>query len=915
MTSKRYQNWIIPLAPSEISHQELTSLAGGKGANLVRLSSSGLPVPPGFILSTAAYQQFVEAYSLESKILNLLPGENEQGFTVLESSSRRIRKLFSPQKFPGSLTVQLIDAYSSLGRPPVAVRSSATVEDLPGLSFAGQQDTYLNIINENSLLKAVADCFSSLWTARAIGYRNRNGISHKGISLAVVIQQMVQSEVSGVLFTANPLTGLRGEVVIDATFGLGEALVSGRVEPDHYVVDTLGNAIFSKTLGSKELAIRSAGKGGTALQKQKHASEQALTDGQILELAILGKKVESLDGIPQDIEWALAGGRLHLLQSRPITSIYPLPVNPQPAPLDVYASFGAVQGMLEPMTPMGRNTMDIIIAVMSAKVLREKITPETQTVLLSAGERIWIRYTPIIKNTVGRKLAGIALKFVEPTILQAMNNLMDDPRLQPEHKGIRSKTFFLLAFAFLPLAWNIIQNILSPEKRRMMIVQNGEDLLGVLNDRIKNLPSETHQRMVQAAGLIQDFCNNHLAITFLLFVSGVASGMASYNFLHRAASEVPDTFGDNGKFSKASLLLEVTRGMPNNPTTLMDLDLWKVAQAIRADPEAKVAFELLSPDDLSKKYQRSEFNPEITRSLQYFLAKYGLRGFGEIDLGRQRWIENPASVFESLKGYVRIEDPSRAPDAVFRSGVESANQAIEKLAAEARKHKHGWIRSRQVRFFSRRARLLMGVRENPKFFAVRLMGLIREALLENAAELVSTGELERPDDIFFLSFKELARFASGEKDDWATMIQSRRDVFEYEKKRRQVPRMILSDGRTIYEGMVSQTSDSAQLTGSPVSPGRVEGLVRVVLDPRTANLQPGEILVCPGTDPSWTPLFLTAGGLIMEVGGMMTHGAVVAREYGIPAAVGVHEATTRLVTGQRICLDGSSGLIQTLDHN
>ena len=914
MTQKQHQNWIIPLAPAEIKQQDVTPLAGGKGANLVRLVSAGLPVPAGFILSTAAYQHFVEENSLEAKIPGLLPSAQEQALEVLEESSRRIRKLFSPQKLPGSITAQLLKAYSSMGKPPVAVRSSATAEDLPGLSFAGQQDTYLNIIDENSLLRAVADCFSSLWTARAIGYRNRNGIAHKGLSLAVVIQKMVQSEVSGVLFTANPLTGLRSQVVVDATFGLGEALVSGQVEPDHYVVDTLGNEIVSKTLGSKTLAIRSANKSGTVREKNDRSNDQALSDEQILLLAALGKQIESLDGIPQDIEWGLADGMIHLLQSRPVTSIFPLPVNPNPAPLDVYISFAAVQGMLDPITPMGRNAMNILIAVMGTKILRKTITPENQTVFLPAGERIWIRYTPIIKNTVGRKVASIALKFVEPTILQALNNLMDDPRLQPQHKGLRVNTLFLLILTFLPMAGNALLNILSPEKRRKMIVRRGEDLLIELKQRIEHLPGGAHQRLQQAAGLMQDYCNNYLPKTFLLFVSGVASGMASYNFLHKAACEIPDTFGDGGQYSKANLIMEVTRGMPNNPTTHMDLDLWEVARVIRADPVAKADFELLSPEDLSQKYQRSEFSPEITKSVQGFLAKYGLRGLGEIDIGRPRWVENPTGIFESLKGYVRINDPSRAPDAVFRSGVESANQAIGILAAEARLRKHGWVKSKQVRFFAGRARQLMGVRENPKFFAVRLMGLIREALLENAAELVSTGELERPDDIFFLSFKELARFASGEKYDWATMIQSRRDVFESEKKRRQVPRMILSDGRTIYEGMASQTSDSAQLTGSPVSPGRVEGFVRVVLDPRTANLQPGEILVCPGTDPSWTPLFLTAGGLIMEVGGMMTHGAVVAREYGIPAVVGVHEATTRLVTGQRISLDGSSGMIQLLDQ-
>ncbi len=915
MAQKQYQTWIIPLAPAENKHQDLAPLAGGKGANLVRLASAGLPVPAGFILSTAAYQHYIEANSLESTILSFLPDDKEQTLEVLECSSRRIRKLFTPQKLTVSITAQLLAAYSSLGKPPVAVRSSATAEDLPGLSFAGQQDTYLNIIDEKSLLRAVADCFSSLWTARAIGYRNRNGIAHEGISLAVVIQQMVQSEVSGVLFTANPLTGQRSQVVIDATFGLGEALVSGQVEPDHYVVDTSGNVIVSKTLGSKALSIRSSVKSGTVREENDRSKDQALCDERILKLAALGKQVEALDGIPQDIEWGFADGMIHLLQSRPVTSIYPLPVNPDPAPLDVYISFGAVQGMLDPITPMGRNAMNILIAVISSKILRKTITPESQNVFLPAGERIWIRYTPIIKNTVGRKVAFIALKFVEPTILQALNNLMDDPLLLPEHRGIRIKTLYLLALTFLPLAGNILLNILSPEKRREMIVRYGEDLLVEMSDRITHLNGSASQRMKLVAGLMQDYFKNYLPKTFFLFVSAVASGMASYNFLHKAASEIPETFGETGQHSKANLIMEVTRGMPYNPTTQMDLDLWEVARVIRADPRAKADFELLSPEELSEKYQRSKFSPEITKSVQGFLIRYGLRGLGEIDIGRPRWVENPAGVFESLKGYVRINDPSRAPDAVFRSGVERANRAIELLSAEARQRRHGWIKSKQVRFFAGRTRQLMGVRENPKFFAVRLMGLIREALLENAAALVLTGELQRPDDVFFLSLKELTRFASGEKDDWAALIQSRRDGLESEKKRRQVPRMILSDGRTIYEGMVSQTSDSAQLTGSPVSPGRVEGLVRVVLDPRSANLQPGEIMVCPGTDPSWTPLFLTAGGLIMEVGGMMTHGAVVAREYGIPAVVGVHEATTRLVTGQRICLDGSTGLIQILDHN
>ena len=227
--------------------------------------------------------------------------------------------------------------------------------------------------------------------------------------------------------------------------------------------------------------------------------------------------------------------------------------------------------------------------------------------------------------------------------------------------------------------------------------------------------------------------------------------------------------------------------------------------------------------------------------------------------------------------------------------------------------KHGWIKSRQIRFFAGRARSLMGIRESPKFFAVRFMGLIREEILKTAADFVPTGELLQAEDIFFLNFTETERFASRDGEDWTRLIQTRREAYAYEQNRRLIPRLILSDGRTFYEGMASNNTDPNSLTGSPVSPGVVEGSVRVVLDPRIANLLPGEIMVCPGTDPSWTPLFLTAGGLIMEVGGMMTHGAVVAREYGIPAVVGVTDATTRLITGQRIQLDGSSGQIVLID--
>lgn len=299
------------------------------------------------------------------------------------------------------------------------------------------------------------------------------------------------------------------------------------------------------------------------------------------------------------------------------------------------------------------------------------------------------------------------------------------------------------------------------------------------------------------------------------------------------------------------------------------------------------------------------------------MARFGARGLAEIDLGRPSWSEEPAHVIGIIASYLQVTGPEQAPDAVFRRSAASASAAVEALVADARRGPHGWLRSRQVRFAAGRTRELMGLREHPKFLAVRLFGILRDELLRTGEELAAQGELTRPDDLFFLSFAELAAFAAGESNepanDWAALIAQRRQAYDREFTRRQLPRLLLSDGRAFYQGLTAAGGAAGDLAGSPVSPGSVTGPVRVVSDPRRAGLLPGEILVCRGTDPSWTPLFLTAGGLVMEVGGLMTHGAVVAREYGIPAVVGVDRATERLQTGQLISLDGSTGRITIVD--
>jgi pyruvate,water dikinase len=400
------------------------------------------------------------------------------------------------------------------------------------------------------------------------------------------------------------------------------------------------------------------------------------------------------------------------------------------------------------------------------------------------------------------------------------------------------------------------------------------------------------------------FMRDHLSrvFQFLLpqFIPVFAPGIASLNLLN-------DFTGDD-----RALALEVTRALPQNVTTEMDLALWSTATEIRKDPESVETFRSSDAQTLASRYLSGTLPMNAQTAIARFMERYGMRGTGEIDFGQPRWREEPTPIMHTLQSYLNIDEAS-APDALFAKSKQAASNAIEKIAAKARKQPGGWLKEKIARGAARRVRLLMGVRESPKFFAIRTMGIARRALLEVGEEFVQAGAIEQANDLVFLKLDELEALAKNESRDWKALIDERRATYERELRRRQVPRILVSDGRAFYEGLGSETDTADVITGSPVSPGVAEGNVHIIFDPSGAQLAPGEILVCPGTDPAWTPLFMAAGGLITEVGGMMTHGSVVAREYGIPAVVGVHEATTRLKNGQRIRIDGTTGKIVVLE--
>jgi phosphohistidine swiveling domain-containing protein len=877
---------------------------GGKAANLGVLVRAGLPVPPGFCVTTPAYRGFVESHGLGRLISRAVEEADPADPASLEAASGAIRAGFAGCAVPPDTAGEVAAAHARLvaGRPAghgrVAVRSSATAEDLPDLSFAGQQDTFLNVVGPDSVLDALVRCWASLWTARAIGYRIRNGVDDANVSMAVIVQSMVTAEAAGVLFTADPVTGRRTDTVIDATIGLGEALVSGAVEPDHYVVDQAAARIVSKVIGAKAVSARGLAEGGTELRRETAGDRQALPDEQILALARLGHRAADVFGSPQDLEWVWSGQDLSVVQSRPITSLYPLPADLPDRPVTALFAFAVWQGMLDPFTPLGQEVFAHLGAELG-NAFGAPAGPTGQRVFLTAGERLFVNIGPLLRTARGRAVARAFLSAIDPPSVPVLDEVLEDERFAVRPVSARGLVPRLARF-LAPLVANAVYNLVRPVRGRARIESRVEEALAAARaecERAQDLATLVPAIRRAVAGLP--------ARMLPLLVAGVAAGQAPHQVLLRTVSGARDR----------ELVMELSRGLPHNVTTQMDLDLWRAVVGIRSDAASAERLLEGGVEEVAEDYRRGQLPAVAQQALADFLARYGARGTGEIDIGRVRWGEDPSGLVDAVRAYLRIPE-ERSPQAVFDRGAERAEQARRALVDSFRRAPGGRVKSLAVDLGTRRFRVLGGLRETPKFFIVRLLGLFRASLLAAGEKLVEAGALDAPDDVMFLSLSELEVLARAGGDvDWKPLVAGRRERYARELCRPRSPRFLLSDGTTYYDSprvTASRDDDPRVLRGSPVSAGSVTGLVRVVLDPKTARLAPGEIMVCRATDPAWTPLFLAAGGLVLEVGGMMTHGSVVAREYGIPAVVGVVEATRRLRTGQRIMVDGSSGTVRVL---
>lgn len=832
---------------------DLTRVAvvGGKGAHLGELSRiDGVRVPAGYCVTTDAYRRFLAGIPSVDVWLDRLsclePGDRE----AIHALSLELRQTLEGTAIPDELAAAITRPLARLGAGAAyAVRSSATAEDLPTASFAGQQDTYLNVEGPEEILQHVRRCWASLFTERAVTYRLRNGFDHRHVHMAVVVQRMVSPVSAGVLFTADPVTGNRKVACVEAGFGLGEALVSGRVNADEFKV-----------------------RDGEVVARAVATEQPALTDAQVVELVALGRRIEARFGRPQDIEWCLADEEFHIVQSRPITTLFPIPASGD-GEHHVYVSVGHQQMMTDAMRPLGISLWQLT----AGRPMHE------------AGGRLFVDVTRALASPASRTGLLEGLGRSDPLIRDALQTVLDRgfvPTLPDQ------------APAAAPPG-----GAPAPIETDPAIVA---ELIGRTQASIAALKRDIQTKTGPA--LLDFILADIQELKRILFDS------QSHRVI-MAAVEATWWLGERlhawlGEKNAADVL---TQSVPHNVTSEMGLSLLDLADAIRPHPEV---VEFLQ--HVASRPEAGSFLDELPRlaggreardALQAWLDRYGMRCVGEIDVTRPRWSERPSTLVPLILSNIKNFEPGEGARR-FEQGRQEALKKEQELLARLRASPDGEHKAEETRRMIDRVRTFIGYREYPKYGMVSRHFVYKQALMEEAGRLAREGVIREKEDIFYLTFQELQDVVRTRRVD-DPLLRQRKDAFRAHQALTP-PRVLTSEGEAIAGVYRRDDVPAGALVGLPVSAGTVEGRARVLLDMAEADLDAGDILVTTYTDPSWTPLFVAIKGLVTEVGGLMTHGAVIAREYGLPAIVGVEHATRLIRDGQRIRVHGTDGYVEIL---
>jgi pyruvate,water dikinase len=857
----------------EITQTQVAAV-GGKGALLGELSRiEGIRMPAGFCVTTDAYQRILaDAPSIDDRldrISRLKPDDRE----AIGALSAEIRRALEGIAIPEDLASAITHALARLGEQAAyAVRSSATAEDLPTASFAGQHDTYLNVLGSAAILQHVSRCWASLFTARAVTYRLRNGFDHRKIHMAVVVQQMVFPQAAGILFTADPVTSNRKVVCMEASFGLGEAVVSGLVNADVYKVRD--GELVTKAVAAKQLAIHASPASGTQEQaiEAERQRQPALTDAQVVQLAQLGRRIEAHVGRPQDIEWCLAADGFWIVQSRPITTLFPVPAADD-RENHVYVSVGHQQMMTDPMKPLGLSLFQLTAL------------PR----MYEAGGRLFVDVARGLASPASRAGLLEALGKSDPLIGDALQTVLERgdfipslPDGDPAHPGG--------APAGGPPA---------PIETDPAIVA---ELIGRNEASVAALKRDIRAKsgLVLLEFILADIQELKRLLVDPQSHQVIMAGMKATWWLNE---QLQAWLGENNAADT------LTRSVPGNVTSEMGLALLDVADVIRPYPNVVAFLENVKDEGFLDELAKLAGGREARDAIRAYLDKYGMRCVGEIDITRPRWSERPTTLVPMILGNIKNFEPG-AGKRRLEYGRQEARKKEQELLERVRVLPDGEHKAEEGKQMIDRVRTFSGYREYPKYGIVSRYFVYKQALSEEAERLVQAHVLREKEDMFYLTFRELHDVVrTHQLDD--QLIRQRKDAFR-SYQALTPPRVLTSDGEVIAGAYRRDDLPAGALVGLAVSAGTIEGRARVVLDIAHADVEAGDILVTAYTDPSWAPLFVAIKGLVTEVGGLMTHGAVIAREYGLPAIVGVEHATQLIRDGQRIRVHGTDGYVEIL---
>jgi pyruvate,water dikinase len=853
--------------------QTQVAVVGSKGALLGELSRiEGIRVPAGFCVTTDAFERILADTPTIGDRLDRLSRLRPSDQEAIGALSGEIRLALEGIAIPKDLASAITHALARHGEQTAyAVRSSATAEDLPSASFAGQYDTYLNVVGPAAILRHVSQCWASLFTERAVTYRLRNGFDHRKIRMAVVVQQMVFPQAAGILFTADPVTSNRKVASVEASFGLGEAVVSGLVNTDVYRVRD--GEIVAKAVATKQLAIQASPASGTQEQAIDPECQQqpALTDAQVVELARLGRRIEAHFGRPQDIEWCLADDRIWIVQSRPITTLFPIPAADD-RENHVYVSVGHQQMMTDPMKPLGLSLFQLTAL------------PR----MYEAGGRLFVDVAPRLASAATRAGVLQVLGKSDPLIGDALQTILD------RGDFIRPLSDEGPAAAGPPAGGPPAPIETDPAIVAELIARNEASVAALKRD------IQTKSGSALLDFILDDIQELKRLLFEPLSHQVIMAGMEAAWWLNDHLEEWL------GEKNGADTLAQSVSG---NVTSEMGLALLDVADVIRPYPNLVAFLENVEDEGFLDELATFEGGREARAAIEAYLDKYGMRCVGEIDITRPRWSEQPTTLVPLIVSNVKNFGPG-AGEQRLEQGRREAREKEQELLERVRVLPDGEQKAEEVERQIDRVRTFAGYREYPKYGIVSRYLVYKQALLEEGERLVQARVLREKENSFYLTLPEFHDVTRTHQAD-DELIRRREDAFR-SYQALTPPRVLTSDGEAIAGSYRRDDFPAGALVGLPVSAGTVEGRARVVLDLADADIEAGDILVTAYTDPSWAALFVAIKGLVTEVGGLMTHGAVIAREYGLPAVVGVEHATELIQDGQRIRVHGTNGYVEIL---